>query len=955
MRRALWLGIPLAFASGTLAAACSGGGDEPGFTSEGDDAGADAPDGSIVTDAAIAAEADAPAPKHPPVRLTHACDPTLAIDVAVLDDRVVRFHYVKDGARIPDRGWITDEAALDGPTEAIVDDKAGALHVTTAALDVAVTGATCAITIKAKGGGAVLWEEGAPFAKESISKLTIGKKLAPGEKIYGFGEKTGPSARRGRAFTMNNSDPAWSDPSGQYLPTSDPIYQSHPFFVSLAAGHATAGFLANTFATAFDVGKTKDDLLAMSASGGDVDLYFIDGPAPRDVLERYTRLVGRAPMPPMWTLGYHQSRWTYAPSSRVEDVAFEFRRRGLPIDGIWLDIDYMDGFRDFTWSPTAFGDHAGMLKRLADNGFKVTTIVDPGIKSDPGGKYAAYTDGMAKGVFIPGTGGAPVVRPCWPGDAVFPDFSSASARAWWGDELGDFLSAGVRGTWIDMNEPAVFVKEGFPLDAKVDGEGKGTSFAEIKNIYAMLMARATFEGQKKAFPDRRPFLLTRAGFAGIQRYAAVWTGDAQSTWAHLAMAPAMLQGMGVSGIPFVGSDIGGFTGSPSAELYGRWFEVGSLSPFFRTHVATGTPDQEPWSFGPEIEDVARRMLAVRYALLPYWYNAYVETTRTGAPVLRPLWFEFPGDDEAFAHDDEMFIGPSLMAAPVTAAGVTSRAVYLPAGTFYDFYTGAAYTGPTTVQMPAPLGRIPLFVRGGSVIAEQGIVDYVGAAPDAPRYLDVYPGPIGTNAAQSIYEDDGETMAYARGQSATTPVSLAVTAAGLAVTLGARTGAYVPRAAKTELRVHGVPAKPASVTLDGQSAAIAYDPSTRIVTVPLGIGGAAHAIAIAYDGATLPAPREVSLDFAVTLPANSPAGDVYVASSAGAWEPAGTKLTRAGGVATGTLKVLEGTLVRYKLTRGAWTTVEVDASCASLANRSVVAPGGGAAVAIGVAKWTDACP
>jgi alpha-glucosidase len=508
-----------------------------------------------------------------------------------------------------------------------------------------------------------------------------------------------------------------------------------------------------------------------------------------------------------------------------------------------------------------------------------------------------------------------------------------------------------------MNEPAVFIKTGFPLDAKVDGEGTSTQFGEVKNVYAFLMARATYEGQLKAFPNRRPFILTRAGFSGIQRYASVWTGDAQSTWDHLAMAPSMLQGMSVSGIAVVGSDIGGFTGSPPAELYGRWFEVGSFSPFFRTHVATNTPDQEPWSFGPEVEDVARRMLAVRYALLPYWYDAYVETTQTGKPLLRPLWFDFASDDEAFKHEDELFIGGSLLVAPVLAANVTQRDVYLPAGVFYDYYSGAAYTGPTPVTMPAPLGRVPMFVRGGSIVPAQDVVPYVGAPSSGKLYLDVFPGAVGTKATTAVYEDDGETLGYTKGDTARTPVTATATGTGLTVDVAARSGSYVSLATTIVLRIHGIPAQPTSVSVDGASGPATYDVGNRLVTVALG-DRAAHHVVLAYDTSSLPARRQVNLAFSVAIPGDTPAGTIYVASSAGGWLPNGQALVTSGTTATGTLTVPEGTLVKYKVTRGSWPTVEVDASCASIPNRAVVAEWGTTGtspVPVTVAHWTDKCP
>jgi alpha-glucosidase len=978
------MGRPLreaTFAFGALAiAACASGGtaafapapdagigdDEAGSTppvTATDGGGAsDAPsDAPTATSDAEGGAVEAAAPTQP-VSVDHACSADLHLKVALLDDGVARFHYVSGGAEQVDRGWIFDVTPFPGPhAPVVVDDSATGLHLRTSAIDVVVSGAGCSIAVTSVATGESLWSESSPYAKAADGSVALGRALADGEAIYGLGEKTGAANRRGRAFTMWSSDPAWTDPSGAYQTTSDPIYESHPFFLSLpASGHATGAFLANTRHTSFDVGAATASSLAMKAAGGDVDLFFFDGPGPADVVANYTRLVGRAPLPPLWTLGYHQSRWTYTPASHVEDVAFTFRQKSLPIDGFWLDIDYMNGFRDFTWDPTNFPDPHGLLTTLGNNGFKVTTIVDPGIKYDPGGTYAAYNAGVAGGVFLADGTGAPIQAPCWPGAAVFPDFSNPSVRTWWGGQIGGFMGAGVSGLWIDMNEPAVFTKAGFPLGTKVNGEGQATTFDEIKNVYAFLMAKATREGQLAATPDRRPFVLTRAGFAGIQKYAAVWTGDAQSTWDFLAMQPSMFQGLGVSGVPFVGSDVGGFTGSPSAELYGRWFEVGAFSPFFRSHSATGTPNQEPYAFGPEIEDLAQRMLAVRYALLPYWYESFVAASQTGAPLVRPLWFDAPADAEARKHEDEWFVGPSILVAPALAANVTERDVYLPAGVFHDFYTGAAYTGPTTVTLPAPLGRVPVLVRGGSVIAEEDVENYVGEVPDVPRHLDVYPGGPGTRTTAVLTEDDGATMGYARGAQSTTTLKLDVTATGLTLAIGARNGGYAPPAARSiDVRIHGVVDAPSMVTMNGATTlGSVWREADRVVTIPIADFAAAQTIEVAYSAATLAPVRSVAIALDVTVPASTPAGAVDVAASATKWLPNGQALTVASGKATGTLTVPEGTLVKYKLTRGDWTTVEVDAKCADTPNRGVVAgwgTNGTMPVAATVAAWKDHCP
>jgi alpha-glucosidase len=511
-----------------------------------------------------------------------------------------------------------------------------------------------------------------------------------------------------------------------------------------------------------------------------------------------------------------------------------------------------------------------------------------------------------------------------------------------------------------MNEPQISEKPGFPSDVPVDGDGTPTTFAEARNVYALLEAKATRDAELTAAPNRRTFNLTRAGFTGIQKYSAVWTGDALSRWDYLANTPQMLQGMGVSGIPFVGSDVGGFTGSPGGELYARWFEVGSFSPFFRTHSTTGSPDQEPWAFGPEIQDVAQRMLAVRYTLLPYWYECFVQASESGLPVMRPLWFDDPADVESQKHVDEWWIGDALLVAPVVADKVTQRDVYLPAGVFHDFYTGAAFTGPTTVTLPAPLGRVPILVRGGSVLPAIDREGYAGEHPDVPRHLDVYPGGAGTSTRTTLHEDDGESLDYLHGAASTIAVDLDVTKAGLTLAIGPRTGGYTPPVARSyDVRIHGVGKPPSSVTIDGATTKSTWSEDTRTLVGPVADYAKAQTLAIAYPTA-LAARRTVDVAFRVAVPASTPAGSaIYVASSTHAWNAKGTTLTTTGEIATGTLSVPEGTLVRYQVTRGDWTQKEGDAHCAQLpANRTLEArygTSGAMPVTISVGGWIDRCP
>lgn len=766
-----------------------------------------------------------------------SCDQGM-LQVTILDDSVVRFRFVGTPPQ-PDRGWLFDTSAFGGPTVASVSDTAEQLAIRTATLEIQVNGAKCALQINDLGGTS-LWKETTNYSR-GVDGPVIGRELAPNERIFGLGDKTGAADRRGRSFEFYNSD------AYGYTSTTDPVYQTHPFFLSSIGGRATAGYFANSFRSRMDVGKAKPDELSISAISGEMDLFFFDGPSPREVIERYTRLVGRPFLPPLWALGYHQCRFSYFPASQVEEIANNFRSRGMPADAIWLDIAYMDGYRDFTFDPGGFPDPAGFIAGLEAKGFKVVSIIDPGVKYEPGGTYAAYNTGVAGDHFIKTSDGQLAIAEVWPGDAVFPDFTRPASRSWWGAWIATLNDLGMRGIWIDMNEPDTFTP--FPVNAVVDGAGTQASFDEVHNVYGYLMAQATFEGALKGKPNRRPFVLSRAASPGIQKYAAVWTGDSSSNWETLRMTPTMLQGLGVSGVPFSGSDVGGFTGAQSPEIYGRWFEVGAFSPFFRSHGL----QQEPWQFGAEVEAAALSLLQLRYSLLPYWYSTFFESTRTGAPIVRPLWFEFPADEAAYQHEDEFFVGSGLLVAPILTEGATARDVYLPAGVYYDWFGGGAAVGPTTVRMPAPMGKPPLFVRGGSVIPRGEVVEYVGAPSNGTLHLEVFPGLPGTSARSSLYEDDGETLAYQQGASATTPLSLDVTAAGLTLNMGARAGAFSPSPRTVQVVIHGVVGQPSGVSVNGASSPSEYNSGQQTLTLTFADAAGGHVVEVKYDAATLPKP------------------------------------------------------------------------------------------------------
>ncbi len=656
-------------------------------------------------------------------------------------------------------------------------------------------------------------------------------------------------------------------------------------------------------------------------------------------------------MPPRWALGYHQSRWSYAPERELRDVARELRARDIPCDGLWLDIDHMEGFRSFTWDRAAFPDPARTLAELARDGFHTVAIIDPGLKRDEA--WALYREGVAGAHFATLPDGTIFHGRVWPGEAAFPDFTRPATRRWWEALMASPARDNLAGAWIDMNEPTAFDPPGVPEDVRADGEGVATDHREAHNVYGLLMAKATREGLLRAAPDRRPFVLTRAGFAGVQRHAAVWTGDTMSTWAHLAMVPAMLSGMGLSGVGFVGSDAGGYSGAPSAELFLRWMQVAALSPFFRNHVQTMTPRQEPWSFGPEVERAAREAIRLRYALMPYLYALFHEASETGAPVLRPLAYEFQDDPAAFEHDDTFLLGPHLLVAPVLLEGNATRVVHLPAGTWTSLYAPRTIVGPRDLEVDAPRDVLPVFVRANGVVPRVAPAAHTALLAATPA-LDLYPVAGAPEGSLTLYADDGETLAYTRGDFFAQPLVLSAAPDGATLSLGPRAGTRAPPAGPWVLRFHNVAAPPSAVTAGGAPLAAArwsYDGAAKAVTVTL---DALAVVTVRYD-ARVPVSPQATVRFEATLPAGTPTdAALYVATSVTGWRPDGVRMTRVdAGRATAELTVEAGTVVGYKYTRGQWATGERAAGCAERPNRSVRAGEAGAVDV--VAAWGDRCP
>ncbi|MBI2515966.1 MAG: DUF4968 domain-containing protein [Opitutae bacterium] len=690
------------------------------------------------------------------------------------------------------------------------------------------------------------------------------KRLGLEEHFYGLGEKAARLDKRRGTFSM------WCSDTPGYVEGTDPIYQSIPFYLGLAGGRAYGVFFDNSHRTRFDFGASSQEWISYSAEGGEMNYYFFWGPSLKKVVGRYADLTGRMPLPPLWALGHQQSRWSYYPASQVEDIVGRYRAEDLPLDVVHLDIHYMSGYRVFTWDQERFPEPKRLLERLGRQGVKVVTIVDPGVKYQPAAaagdtaaprsepelaaqdrNYYVFDQGLAGGHFLRRKNGELYIGEVWPGKAVFVDYTKDAAARWWGDLHRAYLDQGVAGIWTDMNEPADFIDRSGQTQGDVvfDDGGANTSYAMNRNVFALGMARATFEGLQRLRPDRRPYVITRAGYAGIQRYSTMWTGDNTSTWESLALSIPMLTTVGLSGEPFAGADIPGFIGRADGELLARWYQVGFLAPFCRNHAAIDAYDHEPWRFGKHYEDIARKYLKLRYRLLPFLYTSLEEAHRTGVPLFRPLVLNYQDDANTAGIDDEFMIGSDLLAAPILKSGQTSRLVYLPQGLWHDYWTGATVPGGEMVRADAPLDKIPLYVRGGSIIPAAPAMNHVGEKPWDLITFSIYPDAQG-RASTELYEDDGLSPDYQRGIWRRTVVSYEQGEGRSVISIGTHRGSYQP-APRDFACVFRSPQSVGRVLIDGQELAAlppggpgpGWSAEDGIVTVRIRDDGSPHRIEI----------------------------------------------------------------------------------------------------------------
>jgi alpha-glucosidase len=736
--------------------------------------------------------------------------------ITVLAPDLVRVRVGKGTTLGPDYSWAVIKTDWPKAHAEISGDK-GSYKIRTSEIEVRIQSNPFRVAFYDFAGRLISKDKDSLGPAWDGSSVRCWKWMPPDEHYFGLGEKTGPLDKRGHSYVNWNTDPA------AYNALTDPMYETVPFFVGVRQGKAYGIFLDNSYRSFFDMGADSPDSYSFGAEGGELNYYFFYGPDPHKVIKRFTDLVGRAEMPPRWTLGYLQSSAHYYPDTTFYSLADNFRQRHIPCDGLFFDTQHMNGNRDFTWDQAGFSDPPKLLSDLQQKGFHTFAILDPGVKEEAG--YSVYDRGMAGSHFLRRKNGEVYVGQIWPGASVFPDFTSEKARTWWASEAASFAKNGFSGFLTDMDEPTVdallrskgWIPAAFDPDVTYDDHGLKSPDAKNHNIYGLLMSEATYDGLRAYQPNMRPFVITRATYAGGQRYAGQWTGDNLATWEDMNASLRLIQSMGTSGLVFTGSDVGAFVNIPDPELYARWLESSIFNPFFITH--SGEKDQrlDPWSFGPQWESINRRTIETRYRLRPYLYTTYYQATQTGLPVVRSLPLEFPDDPRVFDETpakelSEFLFGEDILAAPVTTPGTPTRKVYLPRGTWYDFSNGRTYSGPTNISVDAPLDAIPMFVRGGAIIPTQQVIQFDQQAPIDPLTFEIYPQ--GTSSRE-YYEDDGVSMDYQRGVFLDETITATDAGNSLTIRTAGLRGTYTPPARSLVLKVHGQEHHAAAVKLNGQ--------------------------------------------------------------------------------------------------------------------------------------------
>ena len=745
--------------------------------------------------------------------LSFTSENNVVLQITIQRDSVLRFRYTTTGIFEKDFSYAITKYASRGYNFLEVTEEEDKFTITTSKIICHVAKIDMRIALyDAKDKTLICedeigfhWEESYEFGG-NIVKMT--KAAQEGESYYGLGDKPVDNNLKGKRFDN------WVTDSFAYVKTTDPLYKAIPFYTALHHDKSYGIFFDNSFRSSFDFCHERRNITSFWAQGGEMNYYFIYGPAMADVVSIYTDLTGKPhELPALWTLGYHQCKWSYYPESKVKEIANKFRKLKIPCDALYLDIDYMDGFRCFTWNKEYFPDPKRMVKELADEGFKTIVIIDPGIKIDE--EYSIFKEGLEKDYFCKRADGPYMKGKVWPGECYFPDFTNPEVRDWWSDLFKELVEdIGVKGVWNDMNEPAVMDVPGksFPNDVRHDYDGNPCSHRKAHNVYGMQMARATYQGLKKFSFPKRPFVITRAAYSGTQRYTSSWTGDNIATWEHLSIANLQAQRMCMSGFSFIGSDIGGFAEQPNGELYARWIQLGIFHPFCRTHSSGDHGDQEPWTFGANITNIVRKFIELRYQLLPYLYTAFWRYANEGVPILKSLVLFDQTDPHTHYRKDEFVFGEKILACPITEANAKGRRMYFPVGNWYNFWTDEVGEGGQELWVDADLDSMPIFVKEGAIIPKYPIQQYVGEKEIEELVLDVY-FKQGEETSQ-VFEDAQDGYDYIKGRYSLRNFKLVGKETTLIIQQF-KSGKYITPYETLKIKFHGLPFKIAKIQIDNE--------------------------------------------------------------------------------------------------------------------------------------------
>jgi alpha-glucosidase len=743
--------------------------------------------------------------------LFFTCENGVVLELTIVRDSVFRFRYTTTGTFDNDFSYAITKYASTGFNHLQIDELDDIFKITTSKLICHISKSDLRVTLFDALDNVMInedelgfhWEESYEYGGNVVK---MSKTSHDGESYFGLGDKPTDLNLKGKRFEN------WVTDSYAYGKGSDPLYKTIPFFTGLHNKKAYGIFFDNTFRSFFDFSLERRNVTSFWAQGGEMNYYFIYGPQMEDVVANYTDLTGKPhQLPPLWALGFHQCKWSYYPESKVKEITKTFRDLKIPCDAIYLDIDYMEGFRCFTWNKEYFPDPKRMVKELADDGFKTVVIIDPGIKVDK--DYSVFQEALENDYFCKRADGPYMKGKVWPGECYFPDFTKKKVRDWWSDLYKELIEdIGVKGVWNDMNEPAVMEvpNKTFPDDVRHDYDGNPCSHRKAHNIYGMQMARATYQGVKKYVYPKRPFVITRAAYSGTQRYTSTWTGDNVATWEHLWIANIQAQRLAMSGFSFAGSDIGGFAEQPQGELFTRWIQLGVFHPFCRVHSSGEHGNQEPWAFDEDVTNIVRKFIELRYQLLPYLYTTFWKYVDEGIPMLKSLVLFDQDDIHTHYRTDEFVFGDKILVCPILEANSRGRRMFLPRGNWYNHWTNEFVKGGKELWVDADIDSMPIFIKEGAIIPKYPVQQYVGEKTIEQVTLEVY---YKEGKEESLLFDDAhDGYDYTKGRYSLRTFKLNGKSNELIIQQH-KEGKYITSYETFMMKFHGLPFKIKSVQLD----------------------------------------------------------------------------------------------------------------------------------------------